>query len=142
MSRDHNDKEPGRALAPRTIHHHGSELRALQDDANVQLPGPMSGVVATEKSSKFGIGVVQLAIKEKQQSYRSEEAMLTDPGEPVDGARWVTVKPNTSLKHVVEKYGPDLIGYEAQNREMALELFSFDMFETSTRSVRVLVRGQ
>ncbi len=142
MSRNHNDQEPARAVVPRTLHHHNNELRALQEDAALPQTSVLSGVVATEKSSKIGIGVAVLAIKEKQQSYRAEDAMLVDPDEPVDGARWISVRPNTSLKHVVEKYGPDLIGYEAQNREMALELFSLEMFESSTRSVRVLVRGQ
>ena len=100
------------------------------------LDTPVSGSVTTEKRSKIGIGIVELVISHKKQSFRAREAVLDD----TEDSGWVEVRGNTSLGHLLSKYGADLIGYDSHRHEMTLELLAFELFERNTRSVRILLR--
>jgi hypothetical protein len=137
---DTNIQEGAAALA--TLSHHADELQDMQDHAELTFPRNVAGNVVTEKRSKIGVGVIQLVVVHKDQTYRIKEAMIVDLDEVVENAQWIEVKPNTTLRHLLSKYGPDLLGYDARSRNMTLEAFAFELFATSTKSVRILLRKE
>ena len=61
---------------------------------------------------------------------------------PMEGTEWVSVRANTSLDHLLEKYGERLIFYSSHWLEKRITILAWDVVDKEQRSVRVLVRKQ
>lgn len=121
---------------------HRAQTNELQDDASQhqRIESMLRGAVSTTQKNTFGIGVVQLVVTAKDQSYRAAEVIELGPAEGTDNAAWLSLRSNTSLQRALKQYGADLLAYDSRHRQTSFEAFSFPLFENESRSVRVLVR--
>lgn len=123
---------------------HRQELESLAHDTAAldrSLREHMSGAIVRDRANTINLGVLKLCARGWTLSYRASEALsalLEDA--PIEGAEWVTVNANTTLRHLLKEYGNRLLGYDAKRNEFTIELLSWDLLDTTTRTVRILVR--
>jgi len=122
---------------------HRHELRKLTEDAiatDKTLAEHLKGIVVTDKSSQISFWVLRLVNRSQTQSYRAGEALASDHYESLTGsARWVTVNSRTTLRHLLNKYGERLLGFEAREDEWSVEVLALEVLDSSIKTVRVLV---
>jgi len=128
---------------PNLPRRHRSELAELAAHAEYYdrpLLEHMAGAVVTDHQNALNFGVFKVVNRTWSQSFRAREA--TDISEPsiIEGAEWVTVNPNTTLRHLLNEYGDCLLAYDAKREEWTVEVLAWDVVDSSVRSVRVLVR--
>jgi hypothetical protein len=123
---------------------HRGELQNLAlDHASLDktLRDHMSGAVVSDRTNTINLGVIRVAARGWTMTYRASEALMALHNETeVENAEWVTVNANTSLRHLLNEYGSRLIGYDAKRNEFTIEFLSWDLLDTSTKTVRILVR--
>jgi hypothetical protein len=120
---------------------HRSELAELAEQAE-QLDKPLAeyiaGTVVADHHNTLNFGVFKVVNRTWTQSYRAREATID--ASTIEGAEWVTVNTNTTLRRLLNEYGDRLLGYDAKRDEWTIEILAWDVVDSSVRTVRVLVR--
>lgn len=98
----------------------------------------IAGTAVSEHKRVVGWGLATITIVDKSLSYRSGDALI--PPDAGEGFEWVTVNPSTTLRTLLKKYGDRLHGYDSVERTRTLEIVMLDIFNSTEKSVRVLVR--
>lgn len=136
-----SDTHTCEANLPMAVHRDGCRLLHEVASEHPTLEDLLRGAVSSNKESTFGVGLVKLVVKYEDKTYRAQEVLFHDADEcEVEGAEWVQVRSNTTLRHLLKKYGDRLLAYDASRKEVVLELFAIDVFYADSRSVRVLLR--
>jgi hypothetical protein len=122
--------------------HHRTSLEALHESADsVVNCEAIAGDTATDRTTTMGLAIAKVVVNHRQRSYRTQDLLTAQPEEwPAGNVRWVSIRGNSSLQNLLSKYGANLLAYDCDQTQVKVEILSFELFETHSRNVRILVR--
>jgi len=132
-----------RAVRDLPLQHREQLVELSQDAENLDrsIADHIAGAVVRERKNTVNLWIFKIINNSRTMSYRAREAVLLGNEEQsLDSAEWVTVNAKTTLRHVLKEYGDRLLGYDAMHEEAVIEILACDLFEASSKNVRILVR--
>lgn len=137
------DSIPGRDLIPSGSR---SPMReAVWDAFQMQLEWlPSSDVAAASRSSErseLGFSALYLISTETERTtYRRPGfSLATSLTMPPDGAEWIEVSGNSSLRSVLAQYGDSLLAYESVRSKVRRHILTFRIRSKDEVTIRILV---
>jgi hypothetical protein len=130
------------AFAPNPRQH--EVIEQLSNDAtdlDATVQQRVAGGARLERCSTLNLGVIEVTMSVDNMSYRGKQMLVGDGAIEAKNAQWVTVSPNTSLTHLLNKYGERLLGYDSEKRQKTIRFLAWDIAGSTEKQVRVLVNG-
>jgi hypothetical protein len=135
--------ECGASLS-RSLPEHRQQLEGLHENALVNPSNVIDaqGGATTDKISSISIGIAKVTVTQKDESYRSREALaLAADDVDAEGATWRTLRPTATLKSARERHGRNLLAFDTRKVDVSVEFLSIEVYAARSKSVRALVRG-
>lgn len=120
-----------------------TELRDLADHAGGMdrpILEHVAGAVFLDRRNSFHFGLANVSVRVTTVSYRAREAVLAGASTAMEGTEWVTINSSVTLRQLLDKYGERLLGFDVKLNEVTIELFLFDIIDSTAKTVRILVR--
>lgn len=103
-----------------------------------------AAIVTTDQNQKASPFVgVEINKRERTITFRSNVNIGASPEDLTpEGTEWINVRANTSLEHLLDRFGERLLFYVSHRKEQHVSVFFWDVYDTEDRSVRVLVKKE
>jgi len=125
--------------------HYREQVYELTEDARSfrrKALEEMLAVVTSDETSRTSLFIgVDFTSRTRTRTFKANPVLSDDADDvSIEGAEWVSVKPNTSLEHLWAKYGDRLLFYTSCWHQRKLSILCVDVIDAEQRSIRVLVR--